>query len=39
MLNNPPIPRFFKHMLKQRTLKSVIRAWATGLPVLASRST
>ena len=28
---NPPIPSFFKHMLKQRTLKSVIRASGVGL--------
>ena len=28
---NLPIPRFFKHMLKQRTLKSLIRASGVGL--------
>ncbi len=28
---NPPILNFFKHMLKQRTLKSVIRAAGVGL--------
>lgn len=31
MCYNAPIPRFFKHMLKQRTLKSLIRASGVGL--------
>ncbi|GHU36260.1 UDP-3-O-acyl-N-acetylglucosamine deacetylase [Betaproteobacteria bacterium] len=31
MCYNPPIPCFFKYMLKQRTLKSVIRASGVGL--------
>lgn len=31
MCYNTPIPRLFKHMLKQRTLKSLIRASGVGL--------
>ncbi len=31
MCYNAPIPRLFKHMLKQRTLKSLIRASGVGL--------
>ena len=31
MLKSSPIPNFFKHMLKQRTLKSLIRASGVGL--------